>query len=470
MATSTLTSAPSSAIAGQMGSTRTGAGEGFLEGAIVDPIRLRTLQRVRWVATVGQTAAVIVVHYGLGFDFHIELALISIAALVMANVAMGIGRRANARLPDGSAALSFGYDILQLASLLFITGGIVNPFALLMMAPVTVAATILSRRSTVLVCGLAVICLTLLAFFHMPLPWPQAGFDLAPHYKLGAWTALIIATIFMAGFGWLVAEEARRMHQALAATQMALAREQQMSAVGSIAAAAAHELGSPLATIAVVTKELSREIPRDSQFAEDIALLRSEAERCGRILTDLARYPTHNADPLRPREPILAVVEEIAARYARPGIVIDVDGPILPQDGPDGDWHPAPSLPRTPEIKHGIANFIQNAVQFAASRVEITVKWDESAVAIEIADDGPGFPAMVLEDLGEPYLSSRSGEDGHMGLGIFIAKTLLERTGAAIACGNEGPSGGARVVVSWPMEIVADAAETQEDGERREGV
>ncbi|MCR9255674.1 MAG: ActS/PrrB/RegB family redox-sensitive histidine kinase [Alphaproteobacteria bacterium] len=464
MATSTLTTA-----SGDSPKTAAAATEGFLEGAIVDPIRLRTLQRVRWVATVGQSAAVIVVHFGLGFEFHLELAVISIAALVMANVAMGIGRTPNARLPDGSAALSFGYDILQLASLLYITGGIVNPFALLMMAPVTVAATILTRRSTVMVCGLAVICLTFLAFFHMPLPWTYVGFDLAPQYKIGSWAALIIATVFMAGFGWLVAEEARRMSQALAATQMALAREQQMSAVGSIAAAAAHELGSPLATIAVVSNELSREVPPDSHFAEDIALLRSEAERCGKILTEFAQHPTASVDPLKPRESVPAVVEEIAARYARAGVMIDIDSGDLDGGGP---WTPAPSLPRTPEIKHGLANFIQNAVQFAAARVEITIKWDTRRVVIEIADDGPGFPPVVLEDLGEPYLSSRSGQDGHMGLGIFIAKTLLERSGATIACSNDGPAGGAKVDVSWPLEEIAAPAPSEEEqggGKETEG-
>lgn len=427
-----------------------GAGA-FLEGAIVDPIRLRTLQRVRWVAIAGQAAAVVVVHLVLEFDFRLDLAVICIGALALANFAMGIGRGPNARLPDGSAALSFGYDILQLAALLFVTGGIVNPFALLMLAPVTVAATILSRRSTVLVCALAVLCLSILGYVHLPLPWSNAGFAIAEPYKLGVWVALIIATIFMAAFGWLVAEEARRMSLALAATQMALAREQQVSAVGSLAAAAAHELGSPLATIAVVSKELSREMPKDSPFAEDVALLRSEAERCGRILTELAQYPDGSSDPLRSHEPIQAVVEEIAARYSREGVIIDVDSGDL--DG-GGVWTPPPSLPRTPEIKHGLANFIQNAVQFARSRVEITTKWDSSRVLIEVCDDGPGFSDDVLGNVGEPYVSTRAGRDGHMGLGIFIAKTLLERTGASITFSNSGPGNGALIEITWRLSAL----------------
>ncbi|MFN3461964.1 MAG: ActS/PrrB/RegB family redox-sensitive histidine kinase, partial [Oceanibaculum sp.] len=346
------------------------------------------------------------------------------------------------------AAGSMAFDILQLSGLLFITGGLTNPFALLVLAPVTVAATILSARSTIALCVLSLACLSLLAFFHLPLPWTTRPlFDLPQTYVLGIWAGLWIATIFMATFGWLVAEEARRMRDALAATQMALAREQRLSALGGLAAAAAHELGSPLSTIAVIAKELSREMPPGSEFADDLKLLQSETDRCRSILTQLSARPEADGNAPFNRIGLSTAIESAAAPYRRDPVALVLEAADADGTPPSGE---EPDLPYSPELMHGLGNILQNAIQFARETVEVRLHWDGETVLVEIQDDGPGYPPALLDSLGEPYLSGRTQRDGHMGLGIFIAKTLLGRTGASVEFGNAGEGGGARVTLRWP--------------------
>jgi two-component system, sensor histidine kinase RegB len=275
----------------------------------------------------------------------------------------------------------------------------------------------------------------------MPLPWRAEPLVFPPELVLGIWIALVLATVFIGAYTWSVAQGARRLRDAVAATQLALAREQRLSAVGALAAAAAHELGSPLATIAVVAKELARELPEDSPHAEDAALLLSQSERCRRILAELAHQPEEDGGSLYTRLPISALAEAAAAPYRDQGVRV-----ILATAGePAGE---EPLVRRSPEIMHGLNNLIQNAVQFAAREVSVTTFWDPATVTVEIDDDGPGFPLHLLGRLGEPYLSTRSGVTDHMGLGIFIAQSLLERSGAKLAFDNLG-DGGAHVAISW---------------------
>jgi two-component system sensor histidine kinase RegB len=309
-------------------------------------------------------------------------------------------------------------------------------------APVTVAATILSRRSVIFLSLLAISAITLLAVAHFPLPWQGASPVLPALYIFGIWAALVLSTMFIAAYAWSVAGEARRIRDAFAATQLALAREQRISAVGALAAAAAHELGSPLGTIAVIAKELVRELPPDSPYAEDAALLLSQSDRCRTILAELAHRPeAEGASPFT-LLPISALVEAAGAPYYRPGD-IRVIYATTTNTGEE------PLVARSPEIMHGLGNFIQNAIQFARREVSVTTHWDRGMVTVEIVDDGPGFPAALLPRLGQPYLSGRGGEaQQHMGLGIFIAQTLLERTGAEIGFANL-PEGGAHIVITW---------------------
>ena len=240
-----------------------------------DRISLRRLVLIRWVAIAGQAVTLLVVHYG--FDFRLPLlpALAIVGCSVLLNLFITLHRRAATRLGEREAAVFLGYDLLQLGILLYLTGGLQNPFAILILAPVTVAATILSLRPVIGLAVFAVAAITLLALWHMPLPWRGVAPVFPPELVLGLWTALVLATVFIAGYTWSVAQEARRLRDAVAATQLALAREQRVSAVGALAAAAAHELGSPLATIAVVARELVRDLPADSPHGDDAQLLLS---------------------------------------------------------------------------------------------------------------------------------------------------------------------------------------------------
>jgi two-component system sensor histidine kinase RegB len=404
-------------------------------------ISLRTLVPIRWVAIAGQALTIIIVHFGLGFSLPLVPALGVVGGSVLLNVVLILLRQVAARLGERDAALCLGYDILQLAILLHLTGGLQNPFSILILAPVTVAATILSRRLVIVLSVLAVASISVLALWHEPLPWRTELLVFPAELVLGIWVALVLATVFIGGYTWSVAQEARRLRDAVTATQLALAREQRVSAVGALAAAAAHELGSPLATIAVVAKELVLDLPDDSPHAEDAALLLSQSERCRTILAELARQPEDDGGSPYTRLPISALVEAAGALHQDQGVKL-----IFATAG-----QPAPEEPlvrRSPEIMHGLNNLVQNAVQFARREVSVTTFWDRNTVTVEVADDGPGFPLHLLGRLGEPYISTRAGAADHMGLGIFIAQSLLERSGAQLVFNNL-PDGGAHVAISW---------------------
>ena len=422
-------------------------------------VSLRMLVLIRWIAVLGQAATLLLVHYLFDFELPLRAPLGVVAISAALNLFASRPRRAGARLGGRDAALYLAFDTLQLGVLLFLTGGLQNPFAILMLAPVTVAATVLSRPTVIGLSVLTIAAISVLALLHLPLP-TREGIELgpAPLYVLAIWTALVSSTIFITGYNWSIAEGARRMRDAFAATQLALAREQRVSAVGSLAAAAAHQLGSPLTTISLVAKELARELPKDSPFAEDAVLLLSQSERCRTILADLARSREGGDGFPFARLPFSALVEAAGEPHGRPEIrVIHATGSS--RDGA-GNAIEQPLVQRSPEILHGLGNLIENAIQFAEREVTVTASWSAEVAAVDIVDDGPGFAATVLARLGEPYISARIGADGHahMGLGVFIAQSLLERTGAHVSFTNDD-GGGAHVVVEWPR--------VQIDGEGR---
>jgi two-component system, sensor histidine kinase RegB len=409
--------------------------------ATFDRISLRRLVLIRWVAIAGQAVALLVVHFALDFPLPMLPAFAIVGCSVLLNLFISLYRRAATRLGEREAAIFLGYDLLQLGLLLYITGGLQNPFSILILAPVTVAATILSWRPVIALAIFAVAMISILALWHVPLPWRGVAPVFPPELVLGLWTALVLATVFIGSYTWSVAEEARRLRDAVAATQLALAREQRVSAVGALAAAAAHELGSPLATIAVVAKELVRDLPADSPYNDDAQLLLSQSERCRQILAQLAHHPDEEGASPYTRLPISALVEAAGGPYRDPRVRL-----IFATTGePAG---PEPLVRRSPEIMHGLNNLIQNAVQFARREVSVTTHWDKNNVTVEVADDGPGFPAHLIGRLGEPYLSTRAGASNHMGLGIFIAQSLLERSGAELIFDNLVDAG-AHVVISW---------------------
>jgi two-component system sensor histidine kinase RegB len=346
---------------------------------------------------------------------------------------------------------------VQLAALLYLTGGVENPFVFLLVAPVTVSAATVPPRNTIALGVLAGIAAIGLVFAYKPLPWYQRGlFELPMLYNIGVLASVLAGMLFLALYVWRLAKEARQMSDALAATEMVLAREQQLHALDGLAAAAAHELGTPLSTISVVAKELAREAPKTGSFAEDVALLQAQAERCREILRKLTRGPA-KPDPLYGRISVRELIEEAAAPYRgfHTEIVVSVK--------PEADAGDEPVGERRPGVIYGLANLVENAVDFALERVDITAVWSSREVVLTIADDGPGIPPLVLDALGEPYVTTRparrpghgmDGEPSGMGLGFFIAKTLLERSGATVVLQNkEAPASGAIATVSWRRDL-----------------
>ncbi|WP_244534667.1 ActS/PrrB/RegB family redox-sensitive histidine kinase [Hyphomicrobium sp. CS1GBMeth3] len=421
-------------------------------------LRLQTIVRLRWVGVIGQILALCVVYFWFGFDLPIGPCLTVIAVSAWVNVFLAIRYPARHRLSVNFATGLLAYDIIQLASLLYLTGGIDNPFTMLIVAPVTVSAATLPLVYTVGLGLLALACTWLLAFHSMPLPWyVEPPFALPFLYKIGILAAVTASMPFLAIYVWRLTQEGRQMSAALAATELVLAREQKLHALDGLAAAAAHELGTPLSTITLVTNELDRQIAKDNPHRDDILLLRSQAQRCREILQKLTRHPP-DEDPLHGSLTVKEMLHEAAAPYMDGAASIKIrTAPAETATGPDAR-HPLAS--RRPGVIYGLGNIIENAADYAQARVDISSEWDGQSVTVVIADDGPGFKPDVIDTLGEPYVTTRS--DGRkerrsgtkvagMGLGFFIAKTLLERSGARLNLENRAlPEHGAIVRISWP--------------------
>ncbi len=427
-------------------------------------LRLRTLVRIRWFAVVGQAVTVALVYFGLGFDLPIGLCALVIALSVWLNIFQRMRYSGRLWLKGGHATAMLAYDVLQLAALLYLTGGLQNPFAFLMVAPVTVSASKQPLQHTLGLGLLVIVCTTLLAFFHWPLPWyPGESLVLPLTFVAGVWAALVSGAIFFALYAQRIAKEARQMSDALAATEAVLLREQSMSALDGLAAAAAHELGTPLSTISVVAKELQRELPKEGPHKEDLMLLKTQADRCRDILAKLTAG-ADEPDMMFSRMPISQIVEEVVEPHRVFDIDIDIETGPSREDMEEVDRE-EPIGARNPGILYGLGNLIENAVDFANSRVDVRAEWGHDTVSITIADDGPGILGAIRDRLGEPYVTTRGsngvesdefdGESHGMGLGFFIAKTLLERSGARLAFSNrKAPDHGARVEIVWPRTAI----------------
>lgn len=415
-------------------------------------LRLQTLVRLRWIAVAGQTATVLGFYFGLGFPLPLAPSLVLIALSVCLNLYLMFAFAARVRLAPDHAAMLLGYDIVQLVGLLYLTGGLENPFAVLLLVPVMVSATSLPIRLTLLLAALVVLSASVLIAAHLPLPWfPGEALDLPLLYVAGVYAALVCCLAFMGIHAWRIAEEARQMSDALAATEVVLAREKELSALDGLAAAAAHELGTPLGTITIVAKELLRASKPDDPAAEDIKLLKAQADRCRDILAKLASLGKA-PDAHFARMPLSAMIEEVVAPHREFGVDIRV---VLAGDK-ENDREPVGQ--RNPAVLHGLGNLVENAVDFGNSEVVVTAEWTPDEVRIIIADDGPGFAPDVIGKLGEPYVTTRGisrqkseGSEFGLGLGFFIAKTLLERSSATVELANRSPpESGATVTVTWP--------------------
>ncbi len=419
-------------------------------------LRLDTLVRLRWLAVIGQAAAVSGVHLGLQFPLPFGLCFLVISASAWLNLALRIRYPASHRLSENAATFLLGFDILQLAVLLHLTGGLQNPFSMLFLAPVLISATALSPERTLGLGMLAVGAASFLILVHRPMPWfPGESLALPFLYVTGVWTAILLGAAFTGVYAWRVAEEARQLGQALAATEIVLAREQHLSQLDGLAAAAAHELGTPLATIALVAKELGHQLPADGPVHEDLKLLREQVERCRGILAKLTSLGQEEPVGFLETMSLGHLVEEVVEPQRSFGIRLDV---TCSGEGPE------PLHRRNPGLMYGLDNLVDNAVDFAQTRVAVEARWSRDHVRLEIRDDGPGFAPEVLLRVGEPYVTTRGpdrtapggeAEDyeggGGLGLGLFIAKTLIERSGGQLTFINAvAPETGAVARIVWP--------------------
>jgi two-component system sensor histidine kinase RegB len=412
-------------------------------------IGLNALINLRWLAIVGQTIALAIVEWGLDFSLPAVPAFAVVGITAAVNIALRLGYGSTYRLSDKEAGALLAFDIVQLAMLLYLTGGLVNPFSILFLAPVLISAMALKPRTTLLLGALVAVVASMLAVHSHPLPWRGELMMLPPAYIVGIWASIIVSVAFIGAYAWRVADETRK-----------LAREQQVSAIDGLAAAAAHELGTPLATIALVVRELERAMPENSPHGADIKLLRQQTERCRTILRTL----TSLESGLAPFDKITLshLVEEVVA----PLRDFDTDFEIIFPE----DRSREPVVARNPAILYGLGSIVENAADFAKEKVFLEANWNEHEVSIVVSDDGPGFAPEILGRIGEPYLRARGqsllrkgkGDDeAGLGLGFFIAKTLLERGGGTLRVENRTlPRTGAVVRISWRRDALEASAST----------
>ncbi|MEF0940601.1 ActS/PrrB/RegB family redox-sensitive histidine kinase [Rhizobium sp. BR 362] len=412
-------------------------------------LRLQTLVRLRWLAVGGQTVTVMIVAFWLKFAVPLLACCVLIACLAWINFFLTLRYPPTHRLEPPAAFALLGLDLLQLCGLLLITGGLANPFSALVCVPVIISFASQPIRYSMALIVLAMICITGLAFSPFPLPWYD-GVEINVHsvMQLGVWCSIASTMAFAAFYAYRVSMEATQLADALSATELVLQREKHLSQLDGLAAAAAHELGTPLATISVVAKEMERELSQDDRFREDVALLRSQSERCRDILRRLTTLSSEDEAHMR-RLTLSSMMEEIIAPHREFGIKLE----LIEKSPRTGE----PVLNRNAGIMYGLGNLIENAVDYARKKVTVTVEYDPNTLTIVIEDDGNGYSADILTRIGEPYVTTRQRDDtaGGLGLGLFIAKTLLERSGAVLSFGNRDPeTPGARIRVEWPRMLI----------------
>ncbi len=410
-------------------------------------LRVDTLVKLRWLALLGQAAALVVTYFWFGFSLPLGPCLLVIAASAWLNIGLRLRFGRIDRLEDAPAAAMLAYDILQLTALLFLTGGIENPFSMLYLAPIMISAVSLSGRITLVLTLLMIGAVSALTFRHYPLPWyPGEQLQLPLIYDAGIWVAIVLGAAFIAIYASRVAIEARKLADGLAATELVIAREQHLTQLDGLAAAAAHELGTPLATITLIVRDLQKQLSANDPLEEDLDLLAQEADRCRAILGKLNSLGGDGGDILDEMS-LGLLIEEVAGPHRDFGVDISI---VKNGQGPE------PVCRRNPGILYGLGNLIENAIDFASSEVRIDAQWNAAKVMIGIEDNGPGFSPDVIGRVGEPYVTTKtdrrakSEEGSGLGLGLFIAKTLLERSGAAVKAENRAPPGtGAAIMISW---------------------
>ncbi len=406
----------------------------------------KTLIILRWIAIVGQFTAINLVYFYLKLDFPILAAYLIILLGFITNLFLQFKIK-SIQIKDFYASIFLAYDLIQLSILLYLTGGISNPFSILMIIPAIVSSTFLSMGTTIILGILTMIFLFLLTIFHFPLPGIHDSATTFPKlYLTGYFLAIIVGLVFLSYFGIRFSGESKRRSDAVSKLQQVIAKEYELESLGGQAAAAAHSLGTPLATISVVATELKKELGNNKEFSKDIDLLVSQTKRCGEILKKISRKQIKE-DEFFNKTKLEDLLDEILISFKTTS---SKDIILLSKDNKN-DYN----FQRTPELIYGLRNFIGNAVKFSKTRVEIVLISDDHNIQIKINDDGPGFPEDIIEILGEPYIKSKSNQvssNSGTGLGTFLGKTLLERQSANLHFTKDTKLKGASVIISWNIK------------------
>ena len=405
----------------------------------------KTLVILRWIAIIGQLIAVNLVFFTLKLSFPITIAYIVILIGFATNLFLQFKIK-SIQLKDLYAIFFLIYDLVQLSFLLYLTGGISNPFSILLIIPAIVSSTFLSVGTTIILGCLTLIFLFLLTIFHYPLPGiHEYSFTFPTYYLVGFFTAIIIGLVFLSYFGIRFAGETKKRSEALNKLQEIISKEYELESLGGQAAAAAHSLGTPLATISVVATELKKEIGNNKDYSKDIDLLISQTKRCSEILKKISKKQIKE-DEFFSSIKLENLLDEIINSFQETS-----SKEISLFSNNDKNKI---NTQRSPEIIYGLRNFIGNAVKFSKSKVNVVLESDEKEIKIIVNDDGPGFPEDIKSILGEPYIKSKSVDvnlNSGLGLGTFLGKTLLERKLANIFFTLDKKLGGASVVISWKV-------------------
>jgi len=404
-----------------------------------------TLTILRYIAIFGQFFAINFVFYYLKLEFKINEAYIIILFGLLTNIFLQFRVKVN-QLKDTYASFFLLYDLIQLSILLYLTGGILNPFSFLLIIPAIVSSTFLSMGTTIILSVITSLMLFLLTHFYLPLPGIDVyAFNVPSFYKFGVLISVLIGLTFLSYFGIRFSGETKKRSEALNKLQEVIAKEYELESLDGQAAAAAHSLGTPLATISVVAKELKKEIGNNKDVSKDIDLLISQTKRCSEILKQISKKQIEEDNFLnliRFEDLLEEIIDSFKETSSKKIQLLN-----------DNDLNKI-NIQRTPEITYGLRNFIGNAVKFSKSEVDINLSSNNQIIEIKIDDDGPGIPEDIIDKIGEPYIKSKSKElssNSGLGLGTFLGKTLLERQGARLIFKKNGKLGGALITIKWSL-------------------
>ena len=411
-------------------------------------ITLETLINIRWIAVIGQFFTVSFVYYILKFQFPYFETLILVFLSVLVNIFLELNKSKFITINNYYATISIFYDLIQLILLLFMTGGLSNPFSILIIVPTTISVTYLSRGSSQFIVVCSIIFSTVISFYHMPLPTPQGGnLNLPKFYEFGVWLSLTIGIIFLGNYAYQLGRDNRVRVGALNKLEEELTNEKVVNSVGGMAAAAVHELATPLATISLVGKELQKQLKNNKSTKDDINLLINQASRCSSILKDIAERKQQDQfiSNVSPKELINEIIFSLENKLNKEITVVNKS------------FNERLKMSKKTEISYALRNFIENAIKFSKTKINIEINQQTKKTTITIDDDGIGFDENIISRLGQPYVSSEKVKknDKGMGLGIFISKNLLERCSAKVTFHNK-ENAGAMIQIEWTNSQLAN--------------